>query len=336
MIFLKKIEITISTQEASELEKTLGEMELLFSFSTITVGGKKCKSYSILVPDELVAQAIEKISSIMDLRKKENTISMLAVEAVTSTFMNRLKEKASKSEVSMNPTEKLVESTQRYTHLSIDIIAMTLLATLIALAGLFLNNVIIIIGAMLIPPLIGPVNALAVNANLGNLKKTLQSQITVLVLIIIITSLSALTTFVLTHFISVPAFTDQINLRTHVSFFDVLISLVIGITAGLTFRVAMSENLLGVIISVALVPPATVAGIELALLNGPFFEGALILTLVYLFGLEFGCTLMLRLMGVSPGSYFKKSDARRRSTYSIIILATLLLILALIIAFSPL
>ena len=37
---------------------------------------------------------------------------------------------------------------------------------MIALAGFFLDNITIVIGTMLLSPLLGPINAFAVNANL--------------------------------------------------------------------------------------------------------------------------------------------------------------------------
>ncbi len=333
---MKKIEVIVIQKEAPLIEETLKDLGLLYVHTSVDVEGEECSSYSALVPDELAEKTLDHVTPAVDLRQKKNMISLLAVEGVTSSFMDRLKEKASKSQSAPNPTEKLVESTNRYTRLRVDLVAMTALATLIALAGLLLNNVVIIIGGMLIPPMLGPVNAIAVNGNLGKPKKLLTSQFTVLVLIVLVVVLSALATFVAQQFISVPISNEQIAIRSQVSILDVFIALVIGVSAGLAFRVALPENLLGVVISVALVPPATVAGIELANLNEIAFFGALILTLVYLFGLEFGCTLMLRIMGVSPSGYYKKGEARRRSTYSIILLATLLAALAIIVYLAPL
>ncbi|MCW3999056.1 MAG: TIGR00341 family protein [Candidatus Bathyarchaeota archaeon] len=331
---MKKIEVIVTPKEAPDGEKALKHMGLLYVHSKVLVEDEECSSYSALIPDEFAAKAMDKVSSVIDLRHKNNMVSMLVVEGVTSSFIERLKEKASKAKSALNPTEELVESTQRYTHLTWDLLATTLLATLIALSGLFLDNVIIIIGGMLIPPLLGPVNALAVNANLGHPKKLLNSQAIVLMLLAAVILLSALTTFIASQFISLPT-TQQILIQVHVSIFDVLIALVIGIAAGLALRTELPENLFGVVISVALVPPATVAGIELALANEIFFVSALVLTLVYLLGLEFGCTLMLRLLGVSPSKYYQKGEAKRRSTYSIIMLAVLFVLLALIVYFLP-
>lgn len=323
-------------EEAKQVEKILDELGLLPSTSIVKIQTKDYTFFSTLLPDELAEEAMSKLSDAIDLDKKENIITIYEVEGVTSTFMDKLKEKAAQKKSSANPTEELIEKTDRYTHFSRDVLSMTLIATLIALAGLFLNNVVILIGAMILPPLLGPVNALAVNANLGRPRKLLHSQFSIALLLTTVISVAAITTFIAAQIIALPLTNEQIIMRTHVTLFDVIVALVLGVAAGLVFRVALPENLFGVAISAAIVPPATVAGIQLAFQNEVFFIGALILVLVNLFGLEFGCTLTLRIMGVSPRNYYKKGEGKKNALYSIVLLAVLLLILAIIILISPL
>lgn len=323
-------------EEAKQVEKILDELGLLPSTSIVKIQTKDYTFFSTLLPDELAEEAMSKLSDAIDLDKKENIITIYEVEGVTSTFMDKLKEKAAQKKSSANPTEELIEKTDRYTHFSRDVLSMTLIATLIALAGLFLNNVVILIGAMILPPLLGPVNALAVNANLGRPRKLLHSQFSIALLLTTVISVAAITTFIAAQIIALPLTNEQIIMRTHVTLFDVIVALVLGVAAGLVFRVALPENLFGVAISAAIVPPATVAGIQLAFQNEVFFIGALILVLVNLFGLEFGCTLTLRIMGVSPRNYYKKGEGKKNALYSIVLLAVLLLILVIIILISPL
>ncbi len=325
---MKKIEVIVDVEGAKKVEEILDELGLLPSTSEIKVQNEDFTLLSVLLPDEL-PEAIDK-------DKKENVVSLYEVQGASSSFLDKLKEKAAKKKSSPNPVEELVEQTDRYTHFSKDVLALSLLAAIIALAGLFLDNVIIIIGAMILPPLLGPVNALAVNANLGNPKKMLQSQISIIALLFAIIGIAALTTMVARQFIALPTETNEIIKRSVVTVFDVLVALVIGIAAGFVFRVAFRENLFGIAISVALVPPATVAGIELAFLNELLFVGALILALVNLFALEFGCTLALRLLGVTPREYYKKGEGKKNAIYSIVFLSILLLILSVIILVSPL
>jgi uncharacterized hydrophobic protein (TIGR00341 family) len=306
-------------------------MELVYTSSTAKIEDEKCEVYTALVPDELVDKAIDEISKRMDLRLKENTVSVYAVEAVVSTFLDRLKEKVSKAAPPPNPLERLVASTDRYTRMSRDIVFMTLLATLIALVGLFNDNVVILIGAMLLSPLLGPINAFAVNASLGRIKKLIRSQLSILILLAAIIALSAFTTFIASRFVALPITSTQIVVRDHAALTDIVIALLLGLAAGLALFIAVSEILVGVAIAVALVPPATVAGIGLALLDARLFLGAFALTLVYLLGLQLGCTLMLRIRGVSPRRYYQKGEAKAKSAYSILVLTLLLVILGLVI-----
>ena len=332
---MKKLEITVTRDEADKVEELLKKTELVYLSSAVEIEGEKCVFYSAVLPDSIADQTVADISSIVDLRLRENTISVIGVEGAVSTFLDRLKEKAAKKPTPPSPLERLVESTDRYTRLNKNVLAMALFATTIALAGLFLDNIAIVIGAMLLSPLLGPINAFAVNANLGRIRKVARSQFSVLVLLVAIVLLAAALTFTVSLFLEVSDNTAQIALRSHATLTDVAIALILGLASGLALFVGFPEILVGVAIAVAIVPPATVSGIGLALFNTNLFLGALILTFIYLFGLQLGSTLMLRIRGVQPRKYYQKTEAKKRSAYSILILALLLVMLALIVIFSP-
>ena len=333
---MKKIEVTVTNDEASKVEELLEKTELVYLSSKVEIEGEKCCFYSIVLPDNLADKTVADISKVIDLRLRENTISVICVEGAVSTYLDRLREKVAKKSTPPSPLERLVESTDRYTRLSTDVLIMALFATMIALAGLFLDNVVILIGAMLLSPLLGPINAFAVNANLGRIRKLLRSQFAVLLLLASIILLAAIVTFVASQFVALPENTPQIALRSYATETDILISLILGLAAGIALLAGFPEILVGVAIAVALVPPATVCGIGIALFNIDLFLGALVLTLIYLFGLQLGSTLMLRIRGVLPRRYYQQSEARRHSAYSILILALLLVILSIIVILSQL
>jgi uncharacterized hydrophobic protein (TIGR00341 family) len=333
---LKKIEVTVTEDEANKVEALLEKTELVYLSSKVEIEGEKCCFYSIVLPDNLADKTVADISAVIDLRLRENTIGVICVEGAVSTYLDRLKEKVAKKPTPPSPLERLAESTERYTHLSKDVLTMAIFATMIALAGLFLDNVAILIGAMLLSPLLGPINAFAVNANLGRIRKLARSQAAVLLLLAAIIILAAVITFVASQIVKLPASTTQITIRNHATLTDILIALILGLAAGIALFVWFPEILVGVAIAVAIVPPATVSGIGLALFNLNLFLGALILTLIYLFGLQLGSTLMLRIRGVLPRRYYQQTEARKRSAYSILILAVLLVILSLIVILSSL
>jgi uncharacterized hydrophobic protein (TIGR00341 family) len=326
---MKKIEVIVSSDEAKGVEKVLDEAGLMPSTSEVKIQTEKYTLYSTLLPDELAEEVLSKLSDTVDSEKKENLISFSEIAGVKSDYLDKLKQKAAKKKVSTNPTEELIEKTDRYTHLTRDMVAITVLAAVVATAGLFLDNVVIIIGAMILPPILEPINALAVNANLGKPRKAFSSQLSVGALVVIIIAVSAAITYIVNSFSNL-SITSQIISRTFATPLDLVIALVLGVAAGLVFRVALTQTLFGVAISAALLPPAAVVGIELAFLSLNDFVGALVLVLVNLFSLEFGCTLMFRLLGVSPRNYYKKGEGKRNSLYSILFLAGLLIVLGIL------
>jgi uncharacterized hydrophobic protein (TIGR00341 family) len=332
---LKRIEATVAVEDKDSVGDFFKAQSLHYTLTAGTAEGKTFVVFAALLPDELVDKAIEELSNRMDLRLKENTISVYNVEAIVSPSLEKIRERVAKESHKKSPLERLVNDTDRYTRLSRDVFLMALLATLIALAGLFTDNIAILIGAMLLSPILGPINAFSVNLNLGRLRKLASSEFTIIVLLVSVTLISAAATFIVSQFFTLPTATIQISLRQHATLVDVGIALILGLAGGVAFFAAITEFLVGVAIAVALVPPAAVAGIGLAFLDSNLFIGALILTFVYLVGLELGSSIVLRINGLTPRRYYQKTDARTKSAYSIAGLVLLFLILGLIVVFRP-
>ncbi len=324
--------MTAEKNKSEEVEEVFRAIDLLFTVSSIKIEKERCVGYSALVPDQYVDWVIEEVRKKIDLRLKKNTISVYNVEAQVSTHMDRLREKAIKECPPPNPFERLVETAERSRALSKDLLMMALFATMIATTGLFLDNAVLIIGAML--PLLGPINAFAVNATLGRVKQLGRTQASILILLFSVIGLSAIVTFIFSQFITLPI-TGQIALRGQTALLDIGIGLILGLAGGLALITAIPEILVGVGVASALLPPAAVAGIGLAFMDSALFFGALTLTLVYLVGLQLGCTIMLRIKGVQPRQFYQKAEARKHSAYFIIIFSLLLAFLVWIIIGRP-
>ena len=327
---MKRLEVTVTKNQTENVKELLKTLELSYTYSTVTLENKECGAFSSLVPDKLVDKVIEELLKRIDSRLKENTISVYNVEAHVSTHVDRITEKMVEESPPVNPFERLVENAEKFTNINKDILMMALFATVIALAGLFLDNAVTVIGAMLLSPLLGPINAFAVNASIGKVKKLLRIEVSIIILLISVIALSALITFILSFFFDLPV-SSQISIRSQTSLTDVVIGLILGLAGGLALVSAVPEMLVGVGVASALLPPAAVSGIGLALMNNGLFSGALILTMVYLVGLELGCTVMLRVKGVRPRRFYQQAEARKHSAYFIITFSILLILLLIIV-----
>ncbi len=146
---------------------------------------------------------------------------------------------------------------------------------LIASVGLNMSSAAIVIGAMLISPLMGPILGIGFSVGINDVD-TLRSA---LVNFIVMVVLSILTSFL---FFSIPIFkeaTPEIIARTRPDVRDVLIAIFGGLALFISISRPRPEfnTVAGVAIATALMPPLCTAGFGLATGNLNYFGGALFL-----------------------------------------------------------
>ena len=139
------------------------------------------------------------------------------------------------------------------------------LANLIALFGLLINSIAVIIGAMLISPLMGPMISFGFAFVTGD-NAIWQKSLKKLVVSVTITILVAAAA---TYFSPLNDITDEILARTKPNLFDLLIAFLAG-SAGAA-AICTKKNYLtvvpGVAIATAVIPPLSVAGFSLGIGN---------------------------------------------------------------------
>src|SRR5690606_2140898 len=147
-------------------------------------------------------------------------------------------------------------------------------AILIASVGLNMNSTAVIIGAMLISPLMGPINGIGYSVatyNFPLFRKSLKN--------FGYSTLAALITSTL-YFVLTPISTQHAELlaRTSPTIYDVLIALFGGLAGIVAISSKNKGNVIpGVAIATALMPPLCTAGYGLSMGNWSFFFGALYL-----------------------------------------------------------
>ncbi len=147
-------------------------------------------------------------------------------------------------------------------------------AILVASVGLNMNSTAVIIGAMLISPLMGPINGMGYSLatyDFDLFKKSVKN-LTFAILVSLLTS-------ALYFFISpVSSAHSELLARTSPTIYDVFIALFGGVAGMLALSSKLKGNVIpGVAIATALMPPICTAGYGLATLQFSFFFGALYL-----------------------------------------------------------
>jgi len=146
---------------------------------------------------------------------------------------------------------------------------------LIASIGLNVSSTAVVIGAMLIAPLMGPILGVGMSIAIND-SETLKKS---LVNLVAMMAISLLTSFL---FFSIPLFqeeTPELLARTKPDLRDVLIAIAGGfaLIVSLSRRKEMTNTIAGVAIATALMPPMCTAGYGLAIGNFSYFLGAMFL-----------------------------------------------------------
>ena len=156
---------------------------------------------------------------------------------------------------------------------------MLALSAIISTLGLLANSVAIIIGAMIIAPLMGPIIAMAFSVAMGNRKLLRRSSLTMFKGVVLTVTASWLTASA----IGLQTVDSEILSRTNPTLIDFGIAMAAGLAGAFTqTRRSIADAIPGVAIAVALVPPLSVIGIGLGLGEQRIAFGAFLLFLTNL------------------------------------------------------
>ncbi|MBN3583230.1 TIGR00341 family protein [Algoriphagus aestuarii] len=185
-------------------------------------------------------------------------------------------------------------------------------AIFVASIGLNVNSTAVVIGAMLISPLMGPIMGIGLAAGINDfelLKRSLRS-LGIAVFIAILTST------IYFYFTPLDDAQSELLARTEPTIWDVLIALfggLAGIIAG--SRKEKSNAIPGVAIATALMPPLCTAGYGLATLNIYYFIGAFYLFFINSVFISLSTYLIVRFMKFPKKEFLDQKKEKRVQTY---------------------
>ena len=190
---------------------------------------------------------------------------------------------------------------------------------IIASVGLNVNSTAVIIGAMLISPVMGPIIGMGLGLGVNDTRLLGDSLRNLLIMVII--SLIASSLFFLLSPLNL-ANPTELEARTSPSIYDVLIALFGGF-AGILEQARKEKGTVmsGVAIATALMPPLCTAGFGLAKWNLHFFFGAMYLFTINAIFIMFATYLACKYLHFHQKSFADERTARRtRSVITAVVL----------------
>ena len=201
---------------------------------------------------------------------------------------------------------------------------MTAMSGGIAILGLLLSSPAVVIGAMLLSPLMGPIMGLGFALAIGDYNWMKQAARSLAWGTLMAVALCAL----VVYFSPIQTITPEIAARTRPNLFDLLVALFSALAGAYAMIRGREGTIVGVAIATALMPPLAVVGFGLATANGTVFWGALLLFVTNLLTIAVTALGMARLYG------FRTSLTERQSRFQDFAVAAVLFALAVPLFFS--
>lgn len=275
-----------------------------------------------------VQGVVDRLQTLLDGERNWRVI-VLPVEATLPAPTSAAEESARRSQAALR--EEIYEDVRRGTTLSWDFFLLTVASTLVAALGMNANNVAAVIGAMVIAPLLGPILAVSFATALGDVRLLVQSSRSALAGLL--TGLA--TAVVLGAVMPLNLESPELLGRTLVGLDSFALALAAGVAAALSVTAGVPSGLVGVMVAVALLPPAAAAGLFLGH-GAPVLAGrAGLLLTVNVIGLMLAAQAVYAVKGVRPRRWVARTSAAGAVRANLAILTVLLALAGLLIVTTP-
>jgi uncharacterized hydrophobic protein (TIGR00341 family) len=318
---MKYVEI-IADAASSHTVSAVAEKAKAMDFRLGVVGKDGMQQMRMLVSDDNLQLALDTLQNLLGAQPTARIV-VLSVEA---SLPKPAEEENKNNDSATTARELLYEEVEKGARLDSNFCLLVVLSTIVAAIGLIEDNIAVVIGAMVIAPLLGPNLALSLGTALGDLVLMRKSARTLLVGILLAVALSAVFGVLWPSALT----SHELMSRTHPALDSIFLALASGAAAALSLTTGLSGVLVGVMVAVALLPPAATLGIMLGDGNPALAMGAGLLLAVNVVCVNLASKIVFFLKGIHPRTWLEKEKAKQAMLrYVLGWIATLLILLLL-------
>lgn len=324
---LRLVEVIFQREDLQRFSHLTEEVPIV---SIWTVGSNDTGSLVRILLDSKHTETLSDILMKEFGSRDEFRLISLPVEATLPIIEEEAKEKKEvqepnpvKGESDRISREELYEDIAQGAKLTRVYVATVALSTIVAAVGLVRDDIAIVIGAMVIAPLLGPNVSLSLAATLGDLDLARRSLTTIGVGVATALALS----FLIGIAFHVDPHVSAINARTHAGLSDVAIALAAGAAGSLAFTTGVPAAVVGVMVSVALLPPLVVMGLMLGSGQSMLAFGSSMLLLTNITCINLAAVATFLVQRVRPRTWWEAERAKSATRIALAIWIVMLAIL---------
>ncbi len=279
----------------------------------------------MLVPDKARQSLLDSMQSMLDREPSMRIVVTAVTATLPRTEEGDEESRQNKRNTVVSTREELYTDIAKGAQLDRNFLLLVVLSTIVAAIGLVSDNVAVIIGAMVIAPLLGPIMAFAFATSLGDrglAKQALTANAAGLGLAI------ALSVLISILWADISLDGHEVLSRTHIEIDSVVLALASGAAAALSITTGLSSTLVGVMVAVALLPPAAVMGMMFGQGQWILSAGAGMILMVNIVSVLLSAKVVFFLKGIKPRGWLETARVKNSMVLYIGLWATLIVLLS--------
>ena len=277
----------------------------------------------LVVTDDKVQEVLDALQGVLGAQ----SYAKLLVYPIDISLPKQTEEQEEKEAKATQARESLYKEVQKNSRLDANYLVLVMLSTIVAAIGLIENNVAVVIGAMVIAPLLGPNLAFGLGTALGDLSLMNNSLKTLSAGVLLAVSISVIMGIVWPF----PLTSPELISRTDAGLDSIALAFASGAAAALSLSTGLPSVLVGVMVAVALLPPAATFGLMLGHARPDLAAGAALLLAVNVVSVNLACKLVFLIKGVRPRTWWEKEKANKAMRRYIVVWVVTLALLGLVI-----
>ncbi len=315
---MRQIQVTTPAEKREAVVEALEEAEVEYTVTEEASGRELGDVFSFPVRTDEVEEILDSLKDIGVGGEGNGKIVVTEVQAVVSDEFEE-KEKEKKTEDENGNGERIARDELKATAKGIsrstpNYVAFTVISAVVATAGMIENSAAVVVGSMVIAPLIGPAMASSVGSVLKDDRLFYDGIKTQFIGIGVAIASAAVFAFAVRLLVAPELellMVDQIAERVNPGVLALAVALGAGVAGALSLTSGASAALVGVMIAVALIPPAAAVGLGVAYVRPKVAASASVLVFVNVLSINLAALIVLWAKGYRPEKWYDEKPARR-------------------------
>lgn len=329
---MRLVQITIPSGKRESLFRALDEEGIDYVVADETSGREFDGIAYIPLPTNAVEPVLESLRD-AGLDGDSFTVVLDANTVVSERFDELEEEYAEDRDEDRIAREELVSAAEGLAPSLQTYVAMTVVSAVIATAGMLLDSAAVVVGSMVIAPLVGPAMTTSVGTVVNDTDLFVRGVKFQILGLLLSVGAAFVFAFLVRQIHLVPPIADvtsipEIRERVAPDFLSLVIAVGAGVAGIFSLTTGVSAALVGVMIAVALIPPAATVGIGLAWGQPLVSLGASVLVLVNVLSINLAALVVLWYKGYRPEHWFRRDAAKQAIVKRVGVLVVAILVLS--------